>query len=461
MKIDDIHNVYFVGIGGIGMSALARWFQQRGSKVAGYDRVRTSLCARLEEEGMAIHYQDGIDFIDEIYKDREKTLVVYTPAIPSDHKELNYFFGNSFVVMKRSEVLGVITEDHFTIAIAGTHGKTTTSSMVAHILNGSKGGCSAFVGGIMSNYDSNLIVGGKDAPVVVEADEFDRSFMRLHPDFTVVTSIDPDHLDIYGDTHTIQQSYVDFMRLTDRDGKILLHEVVARHIGEKLARAFRSYGLESAEILAKNIRIEEGSFVFDYIGDYEIRNIKIQLPGFHNINNAVAAITAAIHQGMSAGQIREQVESYRGVKRRFEYLIRSPELVYIDDYAHHPSEIEALIISVRKLYSKKKITVVFQPHLYSRTKDFQEGFARTLDMADEVFLLDIYPARELPIEGVTSSIIYDKMKLEKKWRCSKEDFPSILDKTEVEVIVTVGAGDIDTLVNPIRDFYLKKHGLEV
>jgi UDP-N-acetylmuramate--alanine ligase len=443
------------------MSALARWFHTRGCKVAGYDRVRTALCQRLEAEGMSIHYQDGVENIEEIYRERESTLIVYTPAIPASHQELSYFFGNDFTVMKRSEVLGVITRDHFTIAVAGTHGKTTTSSMVAHILNGSQKGCSAFVGGIMTNYDSNLIIGGKDAPVVVEADEFDRSFMRLHPDFTVVTSIDPDHLDIYGDTETIQKSYVDFMQLTDKDGNILLHEVVAKQVGEKLARAFRSYGLESAEIVAENIRVEEGSFVFDYVGELEIRNIKIQLPGFHNINNAVAAITAAIHQGMTSEEIRKQVESYRGVKRRFEYLIRSEQLTYIDDYAHHPSEIEALITSVRKLYPTRKITVLFQPHLYSRTRDFQDGFARTLDMADEVFLLDIYPARELPIEGVTSSIISKKMKLSRKWRCSKEDFPEILDKTSAEVILTVGAGDIDTLVEPIKEYYLKKHSLEV
>jgi UDP-N-acetylmuramate--alanine ligase len=460
MKLDNVHSVFFVGIGGIGMSALARWFNQRGKKVGGYDRVSTPLTQKLENEGIDIHYSDNVKLIHDDFLHKDSTLIIYTPAIPVDHFELTYFMKNSFQVMKRSEVLGLITEGHFTIAVAGTHGKTTTSSMIAHLLNGSQHGCSAFVGGIMSNYDSNLIIGDENAPVVVEADEFDRSFMRLHPDFTIVTSIDPDHLDIYGDKDTIQQSYLDFMQLTDREGKVLLHEIVADQVGNKLARAFSTYGLKSAQIRAMNIRIEEGDFVFDYVGKTEIANIKIQLPGFHNISNAVAAITAALYQDMNPELIKDRMMSYTGVKRRFEYIIRTDSFTYIDDYAHHPSEIESFLTAVRKLYPEKKITTIFQPHLYSRTRDFQTGFAKSLDLSDEVLLLDIYPAREKPIEGVTSRIIFDKMKLENKVACSLEDFPDILRKVKTDVLVTVGAGDIDTLVPKVKDFYLNKEKVE-
>lgn len=442
------------------MSALARWFFQRGYKVAGYDRVKTSLTTRLEAEGIHVHYEDNLDLVENNFKKKAKTLVIYTPAIPSDHRELQFFFSKKFEIKKRSEVLGLITQQHFTIAVAGTHGKTTTSSMIAHLLNGSEQGCSAFVGGIMTNYDSNLIIGSEQAPVVVEADEFDRSFMRLHPDFTIVTSIDPDHLDIYGDETTIQESYMDFMKLTDRKGNILLHEVVAEHVGEKLSRAFHSYGLQTAQIRAVNIRIEKGSFFFDYQGEVEIKDIKIQLPGLHNITNAVAAITAALHQGMDIETVRTRMQSYKGVKRRFEYIIRNEDIVYIDDYAHHPSEIEALLHAVRKLYPDSRITTIFQPHLYSRTRDFQDGFANSLDISDEVLLLDIYPAREKPIEGVTSAIIFDKLQKAVKYRYSKEDFPAILNQIKPEVLLTVGAGDIDTLVPEIKAFYTKNDKIE-
>ncbi len=461
MKISDVNSVYFVGIGGIGMSALARWFFIRGTRVAGYDRVKTPLTTRLEAEGISIHYEDDIDLVPGDFQDRSSTLIIYTPAIPDDHKELMFFRSKDFDIKKRSEVLGLITADHFTIAVAGTHGKTTTSSMIAHLLNESKQGCSAFVGGIMTNYDSNLIIGNEDAPVVVEADEFDRSFLKLHPDFSVVTSLDPDHLDIYGESGHMEESYLEFMKLTDENGKILLHETVADKVSGRLARAFSTYGLKTSNISGLNLRVEDTSFVFDYRGEKVIEALKLNLPGFHNVNNAVAAITVALHQGMNESSIRTRMESYAGVKRRFEYIIKRDDLVYIDDYAHHPAEIEALLGSVKRLYPKKRITAIFQPHLFTRTRDFQDGFAESLSAADEVILLDIYPARELPIEGITSQVIFEKIKHGNKHRLSKANFPLILEELKPEVLLTVGAGDIDTLVPKIRKFYSKTEEIEI
>ena len=460
MKLEKVHSVYMIGIGGIGMSALARWFLHRGIPVSGYDRVETSLTKKLVSEGISIHYEDNVDLIDKKFKSVDHTLVVYTPAVPWDHAELSYFNTSGYDLKKRSEVLGLITRDHYTIAVAGTHGKTTTSSMIAHILNGSMKGCSAFVGGIMTNYDSNLIVGDESAPVVVEADEFDRSFMKLYPDFTIVTSLDPDHLDIYGNADSMEQSYIDFMQLTDQNGKIILHEGVVSQVGTRLARAFTSYGLKSAQIRAANIRVENGFFIFDYIGKTEIINIKLELPGFHNVVNAVAAITAALNQNMEPETVKERVENYQGVKRRFEFIIRNKNIVYIDDYAHHPSEIEAFLESVRRLFPQKKITAVFQPHLYTRTRDLQPEFSKSLALADRVLLLDIYPAREQPIEGVSSDIIFRDLDIEDKTRCRLKDFPNILDQYELEVLVTIGAGDIDTLVPKIKEHLNSSENIE-
>ena len=453
MRLENIQSVYFIGIGGIGMSAIARWFNQRGATVAGYDRVSTVLTQQLESEGISIHYDDMIDQIPVWAFDKERALIIYTPAIPKDHQQWNYLKDQGISMLKRSEVLGLITSGHYTLAVAGTHGKTTTSSMVAHLLHGSEKACSAFVGGIMTNYASNLIVGNEDAPVVVEADEFDRSFMRLHPDFTIVTSIDPDHLDIYGDPTEMRNTYVAFMQLTDEAGKVLLHEEVANQIGDKLARGFSTYGLKSAQIMATNIHTADHKFVFDYEGERVIRDIHLSLPGYHNMLNATAAITAAIHMGMSDELIKSRIESYRGVKRRFEYIISSPELVYIDDYAHHPSEIEALLTSVKRLYPGKKVTAIFQPHLFSRTNDFYEGFAQSLSLADQVILLDIYPARELPMPGVTSKLIFDLITAPQKSMAYKSDFPKMLDSINTDVLLTVGAGDIDTLVTKIHHHY--------
>ncbi|MFT5954987.1 MAG: UDP-N-acetylmuramate--alanine ligase [Cyclobacteriaceae bacterium] len=459
MKLDGIHSVYFIGIGGIGMSSLARWFKHRGAQVAGYDRVSTTLTQKLEQEGIEIHYEDNLALLPEWTSSTESTLVVYTPAIPKDHKGLHHLRSLGHDLKKRSEVLGMITSGHYTLAIAGTHGKTTTSSMLAHILQGSDAGCSAFVGGIMTNYDSNLIIGETGAPVVVEADEFDRSFMQLHPDFTVVTSIDPDHLDIYGDGEEMTQSYLAFIQLTDKDGKIILQGDVAKQIGHKIGRSFLTYGLSSATITANNLRIDGNKFIFDYEGDLVIKDIKLSLPGYHNMLNATAAITAGLHMGMAAAQVKEQIESYRGVKRRFQYIIDQPGFTYIDDYAHHPSEIEALLISVKKLYPNRSVTTIFQPHLYTRTKDFYEGFAKSLSLSDRVILLDIYPARELPIKGVSAQMIFDLIETSNKQLVSRDVVPSMLDELQADVLLTVGAGDIDTLVPIIQSHFQKETSL--
>lgn len=449
MNLASIHSVYFVGIGGIGMSALARWFNGRGAIVAGYDRVETSLTKRLSAEGIAVHYTDDTSFITEGFQDRTNTLVVYTPAVPEAHTELSYFRSHGFQIKKRSEVLGIITKDHYTIAVGGTHGKTTTSSMVAHLLAGSANGTSAFVGGIMTNYASNLIMGGPKSPVVAEADEFDRSFLRLYPNHTILTSLDPDHLDIYGDESAMLQTYKEFLSL-NHEAKLLLHIDTIRQLDGQLGNLnYQSFGLEGADITAANLSVQDGFNSFDYRGKQEIAGIHLQLPGYHNISNAVAAITVALDLGMSTEEVKERMASYRGVKRRFEYIYRSEDKVYIDDYAHHPTEIEALLNSVRFLYPDKKVTVIFQPHLFTRTRDFKEGFSSSLSLADEVFMLPIYPAREAPIDGVTSEVILHKVTT-KCEMMKKGDFPQVLEGKDWEVLLTVGAGDIDQLVPKIK-----------
>ncbi|MEM9327074.1 MAG: Mur ligase family protein [Bacteroidota bacterium] len=370
MKLQEIHSVYCIGIGGIGMSAIARWFQQRGAVVAGYDRVASPLTRALQDEGIAIHYEDSLALVGEAFKQQASTLVMYTPAVPQAHGELRYFWENGFQVKKRSEVLGLISEGHYTVAVGGTHGKTTTSSMIAHLLHGSAEGCSAFVGGIMTNYDSNLIVGGEQAPVVAEADEFDRSFLRLKPNYSILTSLDPDHLDIYGTEEAMRDGYLEFLSLNERKADLLLHHDTVEQLDHRLDTfRYRSFGLQHGDIVAENIRVDDGYNVFDYVGEQRLPDLKMQLPGNHNISNALAAITVALDRGMSADLIIHLMEDYKGVKRRFEYQYRDDRVVYIDDYAHHPSEIEALISSVRSLYPDKRVTAIFQPHLFTRTRD--------------------------------------------------------------------------------------------
>lgn len=460
MKLSEIHSVYFVGIGGIGMSAIARWFHQRGVLVGGYDRVETTLTSQLSREGIWIHYEDHLEGIPGAFMKAESSLIIYTPAVPETHSELSFFQSGAFHVMKRSEILGLISKNHYTVAVAGTHGKTTTSSMVAHLLHHSEQGCSAFIGGIMTNYETNLLVGNDAAPVVVEADEFDRSFHRLLPNHSIVTSVDPDHLDIYGNEEEMKKAFVHFIDLSGEQGETLLNYQVLDEVKSLLHHPFRTYGMNEGDIQARNLRADNGCSVFDYHGEVVIENLKLMVPGFHNVENAVAAITVALDLGMDVETIADAIGSYRGVKRRFEYIIKSSELIMIDDYAHHPTEISAFLRSVKSLFPDKKVTAIFQPHLYSRTNDFQQGFAESLSLADEVVLLDIYPAREEPMEGVSSEIIFDKMTLKHKVMCLKNDLMAVMKSRNVELVCTIGAGDIDKEVSKLKEFYLNQYEIE-
>ncbi|MCP4457339.1 MAG: UDP-N-acetylmuramate--L-alanine ligase [Cytophagales bacterium] len=451
MKKDDLHSVYFIGIGGIGMSALARWFVARGKKVAGYDIGETELTKVLVSEGIDIHYEDDISLIPNNFKGQTGTLIVYTPAIPEKHSELKFFAENNFNLQKRAEVLGGLTKDHYTIAIAGTHGKTTTSSMVAHLLNGQTGGVNAFVGGIMTNYDTNLILGDEDAPIVVEADEFDRSFLHIHPNYTVVTSIDADHLDIYGNEDEISKSFLEFVERTAPKGRILMSSEAGLKI---FGPAYISYDIRLGDIVAESLRIVDGAFVFTYRkGKIKITDLFLYVPGYHNVLNALAAVTVAFEMGMSDKLIRTRLKTYKGVKRRFEFVVRFGKTVVIDDYAHHPTEIAAILRSVRVLCKKRHITVVFQPHLFTRTRDFLEGFADSLDAADDIILLPIYPAREKPIRNITSESILEKMENENKMVCEKSELLDVLKEKKPDLILTLGAGDIDKEVTKIAEFF--------
>jgi len=453
VNLDEVHKVYFVGIGGIGMSALARWFHANKCIVAGYDRAATDLTVTLTEEGIGIHYEDDIELIPNIFREKEGTLIIYTPAVPSVHSELNYFFDNEFEVKKRSEVLGMITENHYTIAVAGTHGKTTTGSMIAHLLSDTERGCSAFVGGIMTNTNSNLMIGGKDAPLIVEADEYDRSLMHLNPDYVVITSLDPDHLDIYGDEAAMLDTYEKFAKKLPEEGKLLMQSEAGRRINTDIK--YTSYELKDGDAVADALRIVNGAFVFTYRrGMEKIADIHLEVPGCHNVLNALAAITVARDRGMEGQEISKRMKTYKGVRRRFEYVFRSPEVTLIDDYAHHPEEIEAFLRSVRSLAKDQKITAIFQPHLFSRTNDFKAAFAQALDKADEVILLDIYPAREKPVEGVSSKVIYDLMENERKVMVSKDYLIRELEDHDLDVVLTIGAGDIDKEVPKVAA-YLK------
>tara|TARA_Y100001980_G_C14556902_1_gene352947 strand:- start:26492 stop:27877 length:1386 start_codon:yes stop_codon:yes gene_type:complete len=461
MNLDQIHRVYFIGIGGIGMSSLARWFSQRGIAVSGYDKTETTLTKRLASEGMDIHYIDDLNLVSkEVLEDKEHSVIVFTPAVPKTHKELSFFQSGDYKLMKRSEMLGTISRSHWTVAVGGTHGKTTTSSMIAHILHETVG-CSAFVGGIMTNYDSNLLIGAEDAPVVAEADEFDRSFHRLSPNYSIVTSVDPDHLDIYGDLKTMHEAFAEFLRKTNPEGKVLIHAKAAEIIKSHLDIPFKTYGIEMGDIQAQDIRVENGYFYFNYAGDQKIADVELQVPGYHNVENAIAAITMALDFGIDAQKVKAAIAGYRGVKRRFEYIIRSEEVVYIDDYAHHPTEITALLKSVRSLYPDKMITAIFQPHLYTRTKDFQDGFAKSLELADDIILMNIYPAREEPIPGITSEVILEKINNTNKMICERDRLIEVIAQKNPEVLLTVGAGDIDREVERIRDYYLNDRKVEV
>ncbi|WP_069661023.1 UDP-N-acetylmuramate--L-alanine ligase [Arcticibacter eurypsychrophilus] len=444
MELSKIKNVYLVGIGGIGMSGLARYFLKRGCHVSGYDRVSTALTSNLTHEGAQISYIDTLDQLNTIGADKESTLIIYTPAIPQNSIILNYFRNNQYLLKKRSEVLGIISKGMFTIAVAGTHGKTTTSTLVAHILRHTGNDCTAFLGGISSNFNTNALF-GKNNIMVVEADEYDRSFLTLHPDIAVVTSMDADHLDIYGTAEHLEESFRLFASQLKEGGR-LIHK-----INLPLKGGISYSASEEADVCAKNIKIENEQFYFDFIGlGIEINDIEMPLPGVHNIENAVAAIQVALYLQIPAKKIKLAIADFKGVKRRFEYIVKNNKHIYIDDYAHHPEELKACIAAAKRLYPEKKLTVLFQPHLYSRTLDFAVGFAESLSLADHLILLDIYPARELPIEGVTSAIILNLVKSETKVLSTKENALLLISENPPELLLTVGAGDIDLMVEPIK-----------
>lgn len=445
--MNDIQKVYFIGIGGIGMSALARYFNGRNVAVFGYDKTATALTKKLEEEGMKIHYEDDISQIPE-----GVDLVIYTPAIPKDHGELSYFRNQNFPLKKRAEVLGMISQTQRTIAVAGTHGKTTTTSILTHMLRVGGVDCTAFLGGIANNFSSNYVEGKSDW-VVVEADEYDRSFLHLHPEIAVILSMDADHLDIYGADEEVKNSFRIFGSQVKENGKLLVNQKwITEYLKkDEVQNKVKTYGLERGDYYAANIKVTDGYFVFDFKSEMsDIDDLQFNLPGHHNIENATAAIAVALGLGVSVDAIRGSLVSFKGIRRRFEIIYRDEKVVYIDDYAHHPSELIAAIHAARTLLPKRRITGVFQPHLFSRTRDFLSEFAKVLSTLDEVILLDIYPARELPIAGVTSEAIYKRITNDAKVLTTKQDLLDLLATRDLEVLMTLGAGDIDTLVAPIK-----------
>jgi UDP-N-acetylmuramate--alanine ligase len=441
-----------LGAGGIGMSALARYFNSRGVKVTGYDKTSTVLTKQLEAEGINIHYEDDLKLID-----REAELIIYTPAIPKDHQEYNFFLDNDYTVLKRSEVLGLITKHSYSICVAGTHGKTTTSAMIAHLLRHSRYGCNAFLGGIASNYNTNFWSNEKNVSVA-EADEYDRSFLKLSPDVAVVTSMDADHLDIYGTAENLQDAFISFTSRI-KGGGLLISKYGLTRSNEFKASNMMSYSLQNnmADAFAENIRTDNGSYIFDVkIKGAAMKDVVLNMGGMHNIENAIAAITVAKHVGIAEEKIKDAVATFKGVKRRFEYIIKEDGLVMIDDYAHHPEELRALINGAKNLFPGRKCTVIFQPHLFSRTNDFADGFAEVLSIADEVILLPIYPARELPMPGVASEMIVDRMKLKHVKIISKENLLHEMESAKPELLIICGAGDIDTLVEPLKNLFNNK-----
>jgi UDP-N-acetylmuramate--alanine ligase len=450
VNLKDIHNFYFVGIGGIGMSAIARYFASNGKKVAGYDKAPSQITLDLENLGVDIHFEDALKNIPISFLKNEKTLIVYTPAVSKNHIELNYFLDNNFTVLKRSEILGKITEDTFCLAVSGTHGKTTTSSILGHIMVTEN--ATSFLGGIAENYNSNLIL-GEDKVSVVEADEFDRSFLKLSPNIACVTSMDADHLDIYGDSEALEKSFVEF---TNKVSDMLI-------IAKGLPLEGLTYAVnEEADYSAFNLKIERGKYIFDVqTPSSEIRNIEFHLPGQHNVMNALAAIDMADVFGISLKNIKQSLSTFKGVKRRFSYKIKTENFVLIDDYAHHPTEISAVESSIREMYPNESVLVVFQPHLFSRTRDFIDDFALELSKFDEVLLLDIYAAREEPIEGVDSKWLLNKLTQKNKKLTQKNNLVKDIKNSSVKVVVMLGAGDIGVVINEVVDELLNTNAYEV
>jgi UDP-N-acetylmuramate--alanine ligase len=446
------NRIFFIGIGGIGMSALARWFNAHEFTVVGYDKTSTVLTKTLESEGISIHYNDQVAEIPADF-DVESTLVIYTPAVPKNHNQLNYFQNNGFEIKKRAAVLGIISSSFYSIGIAGTHGKTTTSTMLAHILNHAGLDTTAFLGGISANFNSNLLLGKTEKAVaVIEADEYDRSFLQLTPDIEVITSADPDHLDIYGDEAGMLASYKAYTERLKENGKCFVAVKAQQKLSVKDAITYGSGG----EIQTENLRIEGNRFYIDFVqGSHRINNIQLNLPGDHNTENALVAIAVASSLGITDDAIKAAMIDFKGIKRRFEYIIDEANFRFIDDYAHHPEEVAAFVKTLRKLYPEKYIEVIFQPHLFSRTQDFAAEFASSLSLADSVILMDIYPAREEPIPGVTSRLIYDLVTAEKKQLLGREVIAEIVAKHRPEVLATVGAGNIDTLVPELKESLTK------
>ena len=460
VQLKDIQKIYFIGIGGIGMSALARYFKTQGKEVSGYDKTETALTKQLVGEGIPIHYSESIELIP---KDAE--LVVYTPAVPKEHQELQYYQQNNYILLKRSEVLGAITKSSFNICVAGTHGKTTITTMIAHILRHSGYGCNAFLGGIAVNYNSNFWSHEKNV-CVVEADEYDRSFLKLSPDVAVISAMDADHLDIYGTAEALHEAFIEFGTKV-KAGGLLLNKFGLAKENALQAENRLTYSLQNnnADVYGANIRMKNGSYEFDVkMTGWTLKDVLLNMGGMHNVENVIAAIAVAHYIGIEDEKIKKAVEAFKGVKRRFEYIIKNTgdemePFVFIDDYAHHPEELKALINGAKTLFNGMKCTVIFQPHLYTRTRDFADGFADSLGLADEVILLPIYPARELPVEGVNSEMILNKMNIEKKQTLSKEellnyiemDYVPALKNKSGRVLITAGAGDIDALVEPIKN----------
>lgn len=447
MNIEGLNRVYFVGIGGIGMSALARFFKQKGVHVSGYDRMETDLTRKLQSEGIDIHFTDSADLLD-----KSADLVIYTPAIPKTNIELEWYRNNNYQVNKRSDVLQWITEGYFAITIGGTHGKTTMTTMISYLLRDAGMGCNAFLGGVSVNYDTNYW--SSDTPMaVVEADEYDRSFLKLRPDIAVLTAMDADHLDIYGTVEEMEDAYIQYTNNLKHNGTLLVKHGLKRHSDLKAARVI-TYSLQNdaADVYAENIMMKDGGYVFDlnYMGD-RVEGLKLNMGGMHNVENAVAALAVTKLLELSEEKVAQSLPGFKGVKRRFEYVYKTDNTVYIDDYAHHPEELSALIKSAKLLFKDKKCLVVFQPHLYSRTRDLAKEFARSLDMADEVILLDIYPAREEPIEGVTSELIMEYMANPVKHVMSKRALMMYVQAAKIELLITAGAGDIDKMVQPIKE----------
>lgn len=439
----DKKNIYMIGIGGIGMSALARYFVSIGKNVAGYDRTQSPLCEALENEGIPIHYEDNTGKIDKAFKDPANTTVVYTPAIPSDMGELAYFQENGFELLKRAQALGQISAETTCLAVAGTHGKTTTSALLAHLFKCSGHNIAAFLGGITTNYQSNFLAPDGSNILVAEADEYDRSFLQLKPAGAIITSVDSDHLDIYGDPEELKATFAKFRNCVS--------ETVVIHKDTGLNGM--TYGIDNnADYCGQNVRVENHNYVFDLqLPDGSIiEDVHSGLPGRHNVENAIGAAALALNFGLTPEKVKAGIASFKGVKRRFEYHIKRDELVYIDDYAHHPAEINALVSSVRELYPTKRISGIFQPHLFSRTRDFEEGFIEALSKLDELILMDIYPAREKPIPGVSSSVLFSKINIENKQHLSTPEILTHFANHKPEIILTIGAGDIDRLINPLK-----------